>query len=88
MDYLTFEKAETTILAFFGHLGMIFLQFKSMIKKYKHLTFTHWNNFSIWMTHSVTAALQSQIENTDFDHWRKRQIQTWASKYKIKRNKR
>ena len=33
-------------------------------------------NYEIWKAHSVAAALQSQIENTDFGHWRKRQIQT------------
>ena len=32
------------------------------------------------MAHSVTVASQSQIENTHFDHWRKRQIQSLFGK--------
>ena len=75
-SYLTFEKDEMTTLRFFADLNTDFYQIKHFITKYEHSTLINIRNIRISTAHFVTAASQSQIENTHFGHWRKRQIQT------------
>ena len=75
-SYLTFEKDEMTTLRFFADLNTDFYQIKHFITKYEHSSLINRRKSRILTAHFVTAASQSQIENTHFGHWRKRQIQT------------
>ena len=75
-SYLTFEKVEMAFLRFFTDLNTDFYKIKHLITKYEHSSLIYRRSCQISTAHFVTAASQSQIENTHFGHWRKRQIQT------------
>ena len=68
--FLTFEKAETAFFCVFDHFNIDYIQLKYDVTKYKHLALIYCKNYLFRVTQSVTAARQSQIENTDFGDWR------------------